>query len=191
MNEAAWLAVTLCVQSHILSGFVYLQSDERLLDLLNGMPVKRLESRGKFLALSDVTVHQGDAVGEKLSSAYINKAAIYMAATWNSDLGRGLGARSGQKPYPFVEKMPIPVRLWISEFLLIGSMYCASGQRAWHVLEEEQMFLPLTNVEVRPLADGIWSDVPFVAVNREQVLSLQEEETPLLQVTHGKPEPPA
>jgi hypothetical protein len=188
MNEAVWLAVTLCVQTHILSGFVYLHSDERLLDFLNGISVRQLESRGKFLPLSDVTIHQADGKEEKLPAAYINKAAIYIAATWHSDLGRGLGAQTGQKPYPFVGKLPVPVRLRLSVFSLTGSMHCATGQRAWHVIEEQQMFLPLTNVEVRPLANDMWSNVPFVAVNREQILSLQEEETPLLQVLHGQPE---
>ena len=190
MNEAVWLAVTLCMQTHMLSGFIYLHSDERLLDLLNGISVRRLESRGKFLALSDVTVHKADSEGEKLPAAYINKAAIYIAATWHSDLGRGLGAQTGQKPYPFVEKLPVPVRLHLSAFSLTGSMHCASRQRAWHVLEEQQTFLPLTDVEVRPLANDMWSNVPFVAVNREQILSLQEEETPLLQVLGGQPEHP-
>ena len=38
------------------------------------------------------------------------------------------------------------------------------------------------DVTVHPLAEGMWSNVPFVAVNREQILSLEEEDTPLLKV---------
>jgi hypothetical protein len=50
------------------------------------------------------------------------------------------------------------------------------------VLEEKLMFLPLTDAEIRTFTNGVWSNVPFVAVNKEHILSLQEEETPLMQV---------
>ena len=78
--------------------------------------------------------------------------------------------------------MSVPVKLKLLGYTLDGNMHCAKDERAEHVLEEDQMFLPLTNVTVHPLAEGMWSNVPFVAVNREQILSLEEEDTPLLKI---------
>lgn len=189
MGETAWQAVTLCLQRDILNGFVNLHHDERLLDLLNSVSINWLESRRRFLALSNVIVKHTDGTEERMPAAYINKVAVHLAVMWHSDLGRGIGAKAGKRPYPFVEKLPVPVSVRLQLFSLMGRMHCASGQNPWHVLEEQLMFLPLTNVEVRPLSDDSWSDVPFVAVNREQILSLQEEETPLLQVQSSQPEP--
>ncbi len=190
MNDASWLAVTLCMQTQVSSGFIYLPFEERLSDLLNGVLGRQPESRGRFLTLSDVTVYKADGKQEKLPTAYINKASIYLAATWDSNSGRGIGAKVGPKPYPFVQKSPMPVRLDLTGYSLTGSMHCASGERAQHVLEGGLRFMPLTGVEVRPLANGLWSNVPFVAVNKEQVLSLQEEGSPLLQIQPTQPEHP-
>ena len=187
MNEAAWLAITLCLGPQVLNGSVALYPEERLLDLLNGVAAKQAEDRGRFLALSDVTIQHPGGEEERLPTVYINKMTIHLAATWRSDSGRGIGGSTGKKPYPFVEKLPVPVTVRLPVFSLTGSMHCATGQRAWHVLEERPMFLPLTNVKVRPLANGIWSNVPFVAVNREQIVSLQEEEIPLLHVAYDQP----
>ena len=190
MNDAAWLAVTLCLQTQVSSGFIYLPYEERLLDLLNGVRGRGPESPGRFLTLSNLTIHEADGKQERLATAYINKAIIQLAAIWDSNSGRGIGAKAGYKPYPFVEKLSVPVKLHLPGYSLTGSMHCASGERAWHVLDERLMFLPLTNVEVHPLANGAWSKVPFVAVNREQILSLQEEDIPLLQVESSQPEHP-
>ena len=182
MDATEWLGIKLYMQTQVLSGFIYQPSDERLLEFLNGVSVRRPESRGRFLELSDVTIHYANGKEERLLTTYINKATIQLVATLDANLARGVGAKVGSKPYPFVHKSLLPVRLRMPAYALAGNMHRASGQRAWHVLEERLMFLPLTNVEIRALANGIWSNVPFVAVNREQILSVQEEETPLLQV---------
>ncbi|GAI32757.1 unnamed protein product [marine sediment metagenome] len=179
MKGAEWLRVELYMQTQILSGFIYQPYEGRLLDLLNGVWVRQPESRGRFIELSEVTIHYVDGKTERLPSAYINKATIQLAATSDGDLARGLGVKVGPKPYPFMQKLSAPVRLRMPAYALVGNMHCTSRQRAWHVLEEKLMFLPLTDVKIRALANGIWSNVPFVAVNREQILSLQEEETPL------------
>ncbi len=190
MDAARWLAVKFYMQAEVVSGFIYQPYEERLLDLLNGVSVRQTESRGKFLALSDVTIQQADAREERLPTAYINKATIQLATTPEGDLARGIGARAGYKPYPFVEKSPVPVRLHMPAYAVTGSMHQARDQRVWHILEEGFTFLPITNVQIHALANGISSAVSFVAVNREQILSLQEEEAPLLQVLRSQPEHP-
>lgn len=180
--EMSRIAITLCLQTQMSSGYVYLPPDERFSDLLNSTGVRRPESRGKFLALSDVTVKEADREPVKLPTTYINKSTIYLAAMWDANSGRGIGARSGYKPYPYVDKIPLPVSVQLPGYFLTGNIHCARGERAEQVLEERLTFLPLTDVEVRPLANGMWSNVPFIAVNREWILSLQEESTPLLKV---------
>jgi len=177
MDTAEWLAVKLYMQTQVLSGFIYSPSEDRLLDILGGLSVRRPQSRGRFLELSDVTIQHADGREEKLPAAYVNKATVHLAATSTANSGRGLGAKLGPKPYPFVEKSPVPVRLLTAAYAVTGSLHRGNYQRAWHVLEERPMFLPLTNGEICALANGTRWKVPFVAVNKEHVLSLQEEET--------------
>jgi len=179
--DAAWLGVAFYTETQVLTGFIYQPYEERLLDILNGISVRRRESRGRFLELTKVTIDYLNGKKETLPTAYINKASIQLAATLDGDLARGIGGRVGAKPYPFVQKSPVVVRLRIPAYALTGSMYRVGGQSVWHVLEEKVTFLPLTNVKIRPVANGIWWTAAFAAVNREQILSLQEEETPLAQ----------
>ncbi|GAI90705.1 unnamed protein product, partial [marine sediment metagenome] len=97
--------------------------------------------------------------------------------TIDGDLAKGIGGKVGAKPYPFVEKLPVPVRVRMPAYIIIGNMHCASKQMAWHTLEEKPMFLPLTNVRIRAHTNGIWWTVSFAAVNREQMLSVQERQS--------------
>lgn len=189
MDAARWLAVKFYTQTEVVSGLIYQYEEERLLDLLNGVSLRRRGNQGKFLALSDVTIQQVAAKKEeRLPTAYINRATIQLATTPEGDLARGIGAKAGHKPYPFVEKLSVPVRLHTPAYAVTGRMHQARGQRVWHVLEERPTFLPLTTAEIRALANGISSQVAFVAVNREQIVSLQEEELPLVEALRSQPE---
>jgi len=190
MGANAWLAVKLYFQTEVLSGFIYHACEERLLDILSGVSVRRPESRGRFVELSEVTVQHSDGKEERLPGAYVNKATIQLAATLAADSGRGIGAKIGTKPYPFQQKSTVPVSLRTAAYAINGNMHRATYQRVWHVLEERPMFLPLTNVDIQALVNGSHWKVPFVAVNKEQILSLQEEGTPFLQVVHPQPQNP-
>ena len=174
--DAERIAVTLYMQTEVLIGFIFQPHEQRLLDILNGTLLSPPESSGTFLKLNDVTISHTYGKKGKLPNSYINKATIQLAATLDSDSARGIGAKVGPKPYPFVPKSPVRVSLLMPSYALIGSMHRASGQKIWHMLEENQRFLPLTDVKIRPLTNGIWWTALFVAVNREQILSLQEEE---------------
>ena len=109
MDYGSWLPITLCMPTKILNGSVYMPHEERLLDILNRVGVRRPESQSNFLILSDVTIYEANVRHEKLANAYVSKAAIIIAATWYNNPGRGIGARDGYKPYPFVEKSPMPM----------------------------------------------------------------------------------
>lgn len=182
MDASQWVPVELYLQTQVVSGLVYHPQEDRLVDILSSVSVRRLENRGKFLELSQVTIQHTDGKEEKLPIAYIKKASIHLAATFNPDSARGLGAKAGVKPYPFVEKSPVPVRLRTSAYALTGSTHRASHQRMQHVIEAGSMFLPLTNVDIRSLASNTEWKAPFAAVNKEQIVSLQEEGGPVLMV---------
>jgi hypothetical protein len=74
-----------------------------------------------------------------------------------------------------VEKSPVPVRIETHDYIITGNMYHTIHQRIWHVLEDLQIFLPVTHARILTVANNIWEKAPFVAVNKEHILSLQEE----------------
>ncbi len=61
--------------------------------------------------LSDVTIHHANGKEKRLPTAYINKTAMELATILDSDSARGIGVKVGHKPYPFVKKSSVPVRL--------------------------------------------------------------------------------
>lgn len=80
MKGAAWLRVELYMQTQVLSGFIYQPHQERLFDLLNGVWVRQPESRGRFLELSEVTIHYVDGKTERLPSALSVCAEVVSAS---------------------------------------------------------------------------------------------------------------
>lgn len=178
MELTASQLVKLYMQTQVTMGYIYYAPtpEARLLDVLNGLSDMGPVKRGRFLELSDVTIQQADGRQEKLPVAYINKAIVQLVGTLESgDVGRGIGAQAGPKLYPFVEKSPVPVRIETQSYVVTGTMYRVTFQKVWQVLEDTPTFLPLTRAQIYTVANGAWESFPFVAVNKEHILSLQEE----------------
>jgi len=175
MDKITRLEVTLFIETQVWSGSIYQLQEERFLDLLNGIGVREPEGRGRFLVLHDVTVHHASGREEKLPIAYVNKSAVQLATTADPDASRGLGSQPGPKPYPYRPKSAVAVRLRTPAYTLTGHMHYFSQQRTRHVLEESLMFFPLTGVEIQPEYNAASQSLPFVAVNKEHVLYLQDE----------------
>lgn len=179
MDETDRLAIRLYLRMQVVSGFLHNPADERITDILSGISGKRSESRAAFLELTDVTVQHRDGGEESLPCAYVNKAAVELATAVEADSGRGLGAKTGPRPYPYVEKVTVRVRLGTPGYLVAGNLSRAAYQTVWHVLEEKPMYLPLTNAELVSCANGERWNAPFAAVNKERILFLREESHPL------------
>ena len=183
MNEVIWKDVTIFLPQRVMMGNVDLPQGERLLDVLNGASVRHYESKGKFLTLSDVITY--DNTGEQheiIPHTYVNKSAIYLLATWDANLGRGIGGKSEIRSWPLVRKTPVSVSIFLPTYTLTGSIHCSKETRVKYLLDNELMFFPITNAEIKTFENAFWSDVPFVAVNKQHILSLKEEAVHLMDV---------
>ena len=178
MELVASQIIKLYMQTQILIGSIsYAPTPEaRLIDALNGVTDRGPVKKGRFLELTDVTIEYADGSKEKLKTSYINKSSIQLAITLgDADSGRGIGAHDGPKLYPFVEKTPLPVRIETNNYVVNGNMYHIRYQKVWIVLEDTALFLPITHAQIITLSDGTLEMFPFVAVNKDHILSLQEE----------------
>jgi len=115
-----------------------------------------------------------------LPSAYINKANILFVREIEAGETRGLGGQAGHKPYPFVPKWYTAVRVYMPLYTMTGQVHHPKGRRVVDLLNSGMRFLPLTDVEICPSAGNSESGVSFIAVNKPQVLSLEELGIPLM-----------
>ncbi len=179
MELTASQLIKLYMQTQIITGDIYYAPtpEARLLDALNGISDLGPVKRGNFIEINNAVISHTDGTEEKIKTAYINKSTVQLAATvGNADMGRGIGAHTGPKAYPFVEKSPVPVRIETQSYIVTGNMYRVTYQRTWHVLEDSPVFLPLTHVQIDNRANRVRERYAFVAVNKEHILSLQEQE---------------
>jgi len=176
MKQTDWPEIILFLQTEVLSGSISISTQAgRLLDELNRRMTLGPDSRDNFLELTNVIIQHIDGRQEKTALIHVNKEAIQMAATTSSDTSRGIGAKPGPKPYPFTEKVPVPVKIVMPGYEITGRMYRLSQQKVEGVLMEKIAFVPLTDAEVITLASGKRWEVPFLAVNKRQILSLYEQ----------------
>ena len=105
---------------------------------------------------------------------YIRKTGINLAAISDPESARGAGGKPPPKPYPAKEKLSVLVSLETPTLTLDGTMYHLPRQTIGDVLDEKTLFLPLTDVTI-VRENHIYGKRPFVAVRKEQILSLKEE----------------
>lgn len=170
--EEKWVKVQIYTPAHICTGYVNYRQG-RLLDSLNGISVGGLRINKEFLPVSEVEMKSllgGSDV--KMQSTYSNKVNILFVREIKNGQTEDLVGQVRHKPYPFVDKSSTVVKLYLPSFTLTGQMHCAQGERVWDVLNSGLMFLPLTNVEI--CSSGSESGISFIAVNKGQILSLEE-----------------
>jgi hypothetical protein len=175
MVQADSPQIVLFTPTKVLSGSIFISTPEgRLLDELNGDFSEEPENRDEFLELTQVTIWHPDSTKENVSLCHVNKTAIQMAAISDDNLNRGVGAKPDHNFYPFIKKEALRVKIEMSGYRITGSIHRVSYQNVGHVLQERTKFMPLTHAEVSSLANGKRWYLPFVAVNKKQILFLNQ-----------------
>jgi len=173
-DKEKWAKVQIYMPTHICTGYVYCSHRRRLLDVLNGIPAGPLHISDEFLPVSEAKIPSPDGKEASVKSTHINKANILFL----KEIGgghRGLGGQVGHKPYPYVPKpFTKSVKLYMPLYTLTGQMYWAKGRGVSDVLNSELRFLALTNVEICSSAGSIEPGVSFLAVNKGQIILLEE-----------------
>jgi hypothetical protein len=69
-----------------------------------------------------------------------------------------------------VKKMPVPVTIQTATHLMHGLIHVRDGERLKNELERNEMFLAVTNAVIYGSEDKILYTVPFLAVQRAQIV---------------------
>ena len=180
VEAKTWLRLKIYLPAQVLTGHAYYPYHQRLLDLLNGVWPEALESRAEFLPLSEITIQYASGKEDTVATAFVNKGNILLVRLLESNHIGERGKESRHKPYPFVEKTPVAVKLYLLSYTLTAQMHCARGERVWDVLNRGPRFLPLTDVELVPASGSRESGIAFMAVNKGHIISVEETGTPLM-----------
>jgi hypothetical protein len=175
-SKLNWSSLTFYTEMEIFPGLVRYPAELRLSDFLNLGGIDPPDARQSFLEVIDPSFIETDRKVDAHILKYVNKMTVQMVGLSDGNGGRGLGAGKANKVYPFVVKVPARVGLRLPSYVITGCMHYSSGQSLHDVLSSSNMFLPLTDVAITFLRDGVTSIKPFVAVNRSQILFSQEVE---------------
>jgi hypothetical protein len=162
-----WLELDFFTETQILTGGISCPAGMRILDMLN-TPCNGLTSRKtEFLELEDHTKPE-----EK--SVCVKKDSVLFVSAPDENMGRGLGANGEFKVYPFVSKIPMRVCIQMKNYTVCGNLFCTKNQQMIDVFNDGMFFLPLTGATI--YRDSVlWGNRPFIAVNKQQVISAARE----------------
>jgi len=157
-----------------LAATTYRAHRQRLLDVLNHSFLANSRRIGKeFVPLTEVEAFFSSGETEYLASTHINKSSILFVA----ERSGGQPDRSGipeAEANLLREKEAVSARVDIPPYTLYGKMYAELQQGLVHVIDGEEMFLPMTDVLITPpLHTGEWK-FSFVAINKHQIVRVEE-----------------
>jgi len=159
---------------HMCTGYIYCLPGRRLLDQLNEVFPGTVSEAKEFLPVREGKMYALRGDSQLVEFACLNKTNILFIREFEGGQTRGVGSKLGDKRYPYLHKSPIAVKLYLPFYILTGHMHCAEGQRVSDVVNLPLRFLPLTNAEICPSVGNSESGVNFVAVNKGQIILLEE-----------------
>jgi hypothetical protein len=168
--------IVVCTASYTLTGHTYRLHPQRLLDALNkGFSASDSHIAKDFVPLTEVEVFFPDGRQEYMASTYIRKTNIlFVAERGRQEQLDEPGIEDKSKIYVKRAKKPLGVKVYMPFYTLVGKMYGEMWQQLLYVLNRDEMFLPLTDVEVSPELVCRESRFDFVAINKDQLIYIVE-----------------
>ncbi len=154
------------------TGYMCCPCSMRLLDVLNG-GMGSLFSDVKFICVGKPEAGSDGAVAGN-HSIQINKDKILFLREVGDYISRGLNEVNKSSHYPFVQKVSSRFKVKLPAYTLVGDVYHLEGQDINEILNSRHRFLPMTDVEVFSGQEVILTGSMFIAVNKDQIIYLEE-----------------
>lgn len=169
--------VLVCTASFVFTGYTYRLHQQRLLDALNkGLVIGKSRLATDFVPLMDVEVISPDGKREHMpSTCFIGKSNIIFIAETDEGQADISDIPPEQRVYPYREKKAIATKvLYTPAYTLSGQMHTDMWQQLVHILDSDEKFLAMTNVEISPEPGTGQSNYHFVAINKDQITCVTE-----------------
>ena len=169
------VAVVVCTSSCTFVGYTYRSRRQRLLDALNKGFVANSSRIGRdFVPLTEVEVFFPDKRKEYMASTHIRKANVLFVAEKSGGQAEMPDIEDRPKIYPTRTKKPIEAEVYMPLYTLMGKMHGEMWQQLLDTLTRDEMFLPLTNVEISPELVRGKSRFSFVAINKDRIIYVSQ-----------------
>jgi hypothetical protein len=169
------IEVTVVLQKTVIGGLVQFHEQQRVLDIFNrGIVGPWQKANQNFIAFTDAVISDINGnVLMKAPSLFVAKHNIlFVMETAGINNIYPSPRETSVRPHPFRDKKPVPVTLNLPTLVLEGIMYTEEAQQLNIVLEQENAFIAMTNITIKPnLGTGIHS-ARFAAVNKHHILYL-------------------
>jgi len=181
-KETRPLQVWLYANDHIIEGTVYCLPQQRFIDYLNSTYIFKTRTAEQFIQVNDASVALPDGTNKEMYSLCLNRDSILFAGAMNNEVTVERFIKDGQRTYPVVKKIAVSANLYVATKLythayqISGKMHFAKNQTIMDVLNSDQKFIPLTEVEIYPrlFVDQIPNMLDFVAVNKEIIIYIEQ-----------------
>jgi hypothetical protein len=184
LREYISVPVEFYIGPQILTGYLPVAAGRRLLDILNRISDLDRDVQSDYIGF---TSDFGGPRGEAPQVRYVRKLSVELAALSDPELARGAGAKVATGLYPRAEKTGVRVSIELPGYSLDGTMHCSQGRTIRDVLDEDTMFLPMTEVTI--IRDNrVYGSRPFVAVRKEQIISVLQAKAAEIAAADGKDE---
>ena len=169
------LSITIYTKKGMLNGYISLSSGARLSDTLNDNLEDNQGVKNAFVSFSNVSLSGEEGIKSVMySTVYIPKSYILIVTIPDLNVARGISAQSGVKSPPFVQKSTKLIRIDIEDYRLIGNMHCNEGETMMDVLNNNLMFLPLTEAKINNPQYDRWIDIAFLVLNKQEISAAYE-----------------
>lgn len=174
--------VLVCTSEMIFEGNFSCNISQRLIDALNeGVRENQMSRLVNFLSMTDVTIWDVNGKVRKTERIYVAKNNVIFVAQKSSD-----AEDKRLSSYPYRKKLAAGVTIYAAQaimsqkcavpYILKGQLYVETWGQVADTIETEDMFLPMTQVEIEPAPAGQGRTFDFVAVNKARIISICEGE---------------
>jgi hypothetical protein len=169
--------VTAALLEATISGQVQFREQQRVSDYFNkGIMGTWQKSDQNFITFLNACVT--DVNGIVIFSAphlFVAKEnIIFVVETAGINAAHSKGKESSAKSLPFRDKEQVNVTISVPNFLLEGTLYRESRQPLNIMLEQENLFIPMTGISIEPGLSNTIRTAKFAAINKNHILYLSE-----------------
>jgi hypothetical protein len=141
----------------------------RLLDHLN-------YSQRKYITISAVTISSSGNASLSFGIIHVNMDNIFFIKEIEKGHRNNLKEENKENLYPYINKFVVDIEFFMPAYKLYGKMHLRKGQNPADLLNSNQIFFPLTDVEISSPHAETEKNIDFVAVNSRQILLLAEKQ---------------
>ena len=166
--------VIVCTVAGTFVGHTYRSSRLRLLDALNkGFAARGARIGMDYIPMTEVEMYLPEGGKQPMASVHIRKTNVVFVC----EKGGGQpDADAGKGAKVIVAKKPVGAKVYVAPYILVGRLHSAAWAELVTSLHHEEAFIPLTNVQLSPALPTGEVKFDFVAVNKDQVVYVGEEE---------------